>query len=391
MSKIKFTFLLPFCLFALSLFLVLSPTQTSAITTEALNQEATIARDFPPNQFFIGKIVKIASPSSSIDGTDADNGLKTATVVLLYGSDQNRQVEIPFGGDFANKTLSQMHPGEYVLIMKTQAAGEVSYYVADKFRLPSIILIILIFFGVVGYLGGKKGLGAVVGLGISILAIIFIILPSLLAGYNPYLVGLLGTGFIACLSIYAAHGFNRRTTIGLQSTLITLTISFGLSILSVWGANLFGLGSEEARLLNFGLESPINLQGLLVLAIILGTLGVLDDTTINQTHIVYELSEANPNLTERELYNRSLSIGREHIASLVNTLFLAYIGAFLPLFVALTLLDEPFWVTLNREMIGEEIIRSVMGSLALILAVPISSYLASRAVHKTKSPQPGLE
>lgn len=338
---------------------------------------------FIPDQFFLGKITEIQNQESEYN---LGGLLKTATVDLIYNNSDNRIIKVPFGGDFANQTSSQVHVGEYVVIMRTQAAGEVSYYLADKFRLPNLLLIIGIFLVVVGYLGGKKGISGMIGLAISIGIIIFFLLPAILNGYNPYLVGFIGAGIIACVSLYVAHGWNERTTIALKATLITLLIAFGLSVLSVWGTSLFGLGSEEARLLNFNLQTPIDLQGLLIVAIILGALGVLDDTTVNQTQIVYELKNANPKLSRRELYTRSLLIGREHIASLVNTLFLAYIGAFLPLFIALSLLDEPLWITLNREIIGEEIIRSVMGSLALILAVPISSYLAARETTKNEPP-----
>ena len=133
---------------------------------------------------------------------------------------------------------------------------------------------------------------------------------------------------------------------------------------------------------SFGLGVVTAFGDCFVCTIVIGTLGVLDDTTINQTHIVHELAEVNPNLTRKELYLRSLKIGREHIASIVNTLFLAYIGAFLPLFIALSLAAEPLLITLNREVIAEEIIRSIMGSIALVLAVPISSFLAARSINK---------
>ncbi|HYC80108.1 MAG TPA: YibE/F family protein, partial [Candidatus Binatia bacterium] len=123
----------------------------------------------------------------------------------------------------------------------------------------------------------------------------------------------------------------------------------------------------------------LNLRGLLLGGIILGVLGVLDDITTAQSAAVYEIRRANPALPFKELYSRGLSIGREHISSLVNTLFLAYAGASLPLFLFFTAGDhpQPFWVTLNSEFIAEELIRTLVGSVALMLAVPITTFLAA--------------
>jgi len=378
MSKIKTLSLLSIIII---LFGSSSLLNTAEATTTLENDISTTeALSFPPNQFFVGKIIIIESQS----GNNALQGgvLKTATVSISWGDRAGEKIEIPYGGDFANSGPAELKIGNYVVLMKTQAAGEISYYIVDRIRLHGLFLILIFFLAVVGYFGGRHGLGALLGLAISIIIIAIGIIPAILAGYNPFFIGFIGASLIACLSLYFAHGYNPKTTVALWSTLITLVIAFALSLFSVWITGLFGLGSEEARILSLNLENPINFQGLLVVAIILGTLGVLDDTTVNQTHIVHELAEANPRLSRKELYTRSLKIGREHIASLVNTLFLAYIAAFLPLFILLSMAQEPLWVTLNRDIIGEEILRSILGSISLILAIPISSYLAARNVKK---------
>lgn len=191
---------------------------------------------------------------------------------------------------------------------------------------------------------------------------------------------MIGALVIALFSIYLAHGLNRRTTIALISTLLTLGIASGLAILFVKAGKLFGLGSEEAFYIQqLGSLADLNLQGLLLGGIILGALGVLDDITTAQTAAVYEIKRANSALTVRELYNRGISVGREHISSLVNTLFLAYAGASLPLFLFFTVggSTQPLWVTLNSEFIAEEVVRTLVGSIALMLAVPITTFLAA--------------
>jgi uncharacterized membrane protein len=151
-----------------------------------------------------------------------------------------------------------------------------------------------------------------------------------------------------------------------------------MAIIFVAIGKLFGLGSEEAIYLQLVPLEQLNLQGLLLGGIILGALGVLDDITTAQSAAVDELRKANPALGARELYRRGLSVGTEHITSLVNTLFLAYAGASLPLFILFTIYnDMPLWVTLNSEFIAEEIVRTVVGSVALILAVPITTAAAA--------------
>jgi uncharacterized membrane protein len=167
-------------------------------------------------------------------------------------------------------------------------------------------------------------------------------------------------------------------------TLITLGISVFVAVKIVSWTHLFGTGSEDALLLQ-SLSGNVNLRGLLLGGMILGLLGVLDDVTTGQAAIVEELRDANPALSVKELYRRGLSVGREHITSLINTLFLAYTGATLPLFLLFTLNQgQPFWMIVNSEQISDEIVRTVVGSSCLILAVPITTLLAAYFFGKMK-------
>jgi len=154
----------------------------------------------------------------------------------------------------------------------------------------------------------------------------------------------------------------------------------------VEGSQLLGLGSEEAMFLQLDPSLTLNLQGLLLSGIIIGTLGVLDDVTASQAAVVDEISKANESLGFKELYKRGLSVGHEHIAALVNTLFLAYAGAALPLFLLFYInKTQPLWVILNGELIAEEIVRTMVGSSALVLAVPITTALAAYFIPKYRN------
>lgn len=227
-----------------------------------------------------------------------------------------------------------------------------------------------------------------VGLLASMLILGVYIVPSIIDGQDPTLVSLLGSIAIILVSIYLSHGFNKQTTVAVISTSLTLAIAIGLSYLVVNWLGLSGAGSEDAYNLQIGL-GEIDLKGLLLGGMIIGTLGVLDDITIGQTAIVTELYRANHKMGVSELVRRGLRVGQEHIASLVNTLVLAYAGASMAVFIFISISDLPTWVLLNSEFSLEEITRALVGSSALILAVPITTWLAAQAVRKYDLGEPG--
>jgi uncharacterized membrane protein len=306
----------------------------------------------------------------ALDGTEADKEIE-ARNLYLYQSSQAQKVT----------------KGDIVVASKVANAEGDYYYVADKYRLTNLYWLVGLFFALAILFARLKGLSSILGLVFSIFVLAWFIVPQILNGKNPLIITLVGSCVIAFVSIYLAHGFNRRASVALLSTLITLGISSVLAVFFVGATQLFGLGSEEAFYLQGVPDLVINLKGLLLGGIIIGTLGVLDDITASQTAAVDEIRKANPALTFKDLYRRGLSVGHEHIAALINTLALAYAGASLPLFLLFNVYaSQPVWVTLNSEFIAEEVVRTLVGSVALILAVPISTFLAAYILTKTKTP-----
>ncbi|HEV8340469.1 MAG TPA: YibE/F family protein [bacterium] len=278
-----------------------------------------------------------------------------------------------------------MRVGETVVIVKMASSAGPAYEVIDRYRLLPVGMILGFFFLLAILLGGIRGATSILGLVVTILVLAKFIVPRILAGQNPLAISLAGAFVIALLSIFLAHGLSRRTTIALVSTLLALAIGAFLSAFFVSLTRLFGVGTEEAFYLQLGPLEKLNLRGLLLGGIILGALGVLDDVTTAQAGAVDEISQANPNLRYAELYRRGLSVGREHITSLVNTLVLAYAGASLPLFLLFSLgLGQPLWVLLNSEFIVEEVVRTLVGSICLMLAVPITTTLAAYVFHRIR-------
>lgn len=303
---------------------------------------------------------------------------------ILEGTDSGKEVTINHGERFSVVEGQKVKVGETIVVVKlTVPIGEetqIDYQIIDKYRLPQIVAITLVFALLVLALSRLKGLGSLVGLAISLLVIVKFIVPQILAGRPPLPVVIVGSIFIMLTTIYLAHGFSKRTTIALVSTTITLVIVGLLSVTFVKIGNLSGLGNEDANALRFGQQTAgINFQGLFLGGIIIGALGVLDDITTSLSTAIFELKKANIKLKFKQLVSSGMAIGREHISSLVNTLLLAYAGASLPifLFIVINPTKQPLWFILNSEIIVEEVVRTLAGSFGLVLAVPITCLLAA--------------
>lgn len=329
-----------------------------------------------PEKFVKGKVIEILE-----EGTRDIAGQQNIYQRVRVRTG-NEESEIEHGGIWTITENQKVKKGDRVVLTKS-ADGTLTIF--DHYRLPPLVWIFAIFFGLAVFFGRRKGFMSILGLLASIGIIAKLIIPWILAGGNPITVSLTGSLLIAALAFYLGHGIHSRTTIALASTFITLILAAILAWIFVNLAKLTGTGSEDALFLQLGFET-INLKGLLLGGIMIGALGVLDDITTAQSAAVDELKKANPKLTAHDLYKRALSIGNEHIASLVNTLALAYAGAALPLFLLFAQGTEaPFWVNLNSEFIVEEIVRTLVGSSALILAVPITTWLASNWFSKHPS------
>lgn len=328
-----------------------------------------------PQAFFTATVTEITKEGNSdIEGNS--QRFQDVKLKITSGKDSGQEISVKNGGIVNIDDNQLVRVGQTVVVAKT---GEKSYFIADRYRLPYMFLAILLFVLLVIYFGRWKGAMSIVALVLSFVVLVSFVIPALMKGYSALWVTIIGSFIIATFGMMLSHGFSRRTVVALISSLLTLVMAIGLSVLFVDLVQLFGNGSDEAAYLKLDPNLHLNLKGLLLGGIIIGTLGVLDDVTIAQVAAIDELHSANEKLGPTELYRRGISIGKEHIASVVNTLVLAYAGASLPLFLLFTIDSvQPLWVTLNSEFIAEEIVRTFIGSVALILAVPISTYLASR-------------
>lgn len=251
-----------------------------------------------------------------------------------------------------------------------------SYQVVDFQRGAPLLVLALVFAAAVIVLGRWQGLAALVALGLSFVVLVAFVLPAILAGQDPLLVAVVGAGLIMFVVLYLTHGFSARTSTAVLGTLLSLALIGVLSAAFSAVTSLTGLDEDTSSLMGV-LGAPIDARGLLLAGIVIGALGVLDDVTVTQTSAVWELRKADPAMSWRQLYKAGQRIGRDHVSSAVNTLVLAYAGAALPMLLAYTLSGRTFGEVVSSQAVAQEVVRTLVGSIGLVAAVPITTAIAA--------------
>jgi uncharacterized membrane protein len=266
-----------------------------------------------------------------------------------------------------------------VLAYIPDAPATLQYQYADRERRGLLVAIAVVFAVAVVALGRMRGLAALGGLAASIVLLIWFVVPAILSGRNPVLVAAVGAAAIGFLALYLAHGFGDRTHVAVLGTFAALALTVGLSAVAIELAAFSGFSGEESFYLT--LAGDIDVRGLILAGIVLGALGALDDITVTQASAVWEIRAANPDLGVRALASAGFRIGRDHIASTVNTLLLAYAGAAMPLLLLFALSRQSWDVVANSEVVAVEIVRTLVGSIGLVAAVPATTWLAALVAH----------
>lgn len=298
-------------------------------------------------------------------------------LLVTKGSLKDKQIIIE-SGNLPLANLQKYEIGDKVVVVYSKdLKGKNTFYISDFIRREPLLWLFIIFIILTVYIARRRGLMSILGMACSFLIIFFYILPNISAGSDPVQIAIIGSLFIIPITFYFSHGLNKKTSVAIIGTVISLIITGFLANIFVNLAKLTGFSSEEAGFLQFTKQGTINMKGLLLAGIIIGVLGVLDDITISQSAIVFQLKEINNKLKFGELYNRAMNVGQDHIASMVNTLVLVYTGAALPLLILFINNPQPFSEIINYEIIADEVVRTMVGSIGLILSVPITTFIAS--------------
>ncbi|MFJ5260621.1 YibE/F family protein [Streptomyces sp. NPDC088387] len=315
-----------------------------------------------------------AEGSSAVQQAKGD--CKRATIRVDTGTDKGRTFTEIVQPD-QSRQLKQGQ--EVVVAYEPSAPKDLQYSVTDINRRLPMTLLAGIFALAVVVVGRLRGLMALVALAISFLILNFFILPAILQGSNPLVVAVVGASAIMLVALYLCHGLSARTSVAVLGTLVSLLLIGILGSLFIGWAALTGDTDDNTGLIH-GLYPSIDMSGLLLAGVIIGSLGVLDDVTVTQTSAVWELHEANPTMGWKGLYRAGIRIGRDHIASVVNTLVLAYAGAALPLLLLFSIAQSSVGAVANSELVAEEIVRTLVGSIGLVASVPVTTALAALVV-----------
>ncbi|WP_235877049.1 YibE/F family protein, partial [Saccharopolyspora terrae] len=331
----------------------------------------------------------ISAGATSCSEGEAGQGCVQLAVKMQDGPRPNQTIEQVVPTDPGSPRFAV---GDQVVL---SYAGEnpddpTSFQVVDFQRGMPLTLLALVFAAAVLVLGRWQGLAALVGLGLSLVMLVGFVLPAILAGEDPLLVAVVGAGLIMFVVLYLTHGFSARTSTAVLGTMLSLALIGVLSAAFSAATSLTGLDENTSSLIG-ALGAPIDARGLLLAGIVIGALGVLDDVTVTQTSAVWELRAANPTLSWQQLYGAGLRIGRDHVSSAVNTLVLAYAGAALPMLLAYTLSGRTFGEIVSSQAVAQEVVRTLVGSVGLVAAVPITTAIAALVAVQEPAEQPGEE
>ena len=311
-------------------------------------------------------------------GIDEDLGTTNcvdAKATVTSTSDKGRAITFSATGAQRVPTLRR---GDKVVLVAINSGANRLYSFYGFQRSRPLALLLVLFVGVAIAIGRWHGARALAALALSLLILVKFVLPAITEGQNPLAVALVGAATVMLVALYLTHGFNARTTTAVIGTLASLAITGGLARVFVTASHFTGLASEEENSLRA--RGGIDVRGLLLAGIIIGALGVLDDVTVTQASAVWQLHQANPARGFGELYHSAMRIGRDHIASTVNTLVLVYAGAALPLLILFNQNGVRWGEVVTEETIATEVVRTLVGSIGLMASVPITTALTAMLV-----------
>lgn len=322
---------------------------------------------------FLGEVLSVESfGERSIPETRLKAPFQILEVEIMEGVRKGEVVRVE------NTTQTAFSVGNRLYVHRLETGnGEDIWSSGEPDRRGVLALLTLLFLAVVVLIAGKAGARALVALLVSLVAILFGLVPLLSAGAPPVITSVLFAGALLMVSMAITHGINKPTLVALGGSMGALILGAIVTEVAVASAKLSGFISDEATYLHFASGGSANLSGILLGGILIGVVGVLNDISVSQVHTVEEIKNANPALSRTEVLKRAIRVGKEHLAAVVNTLPLAYAGAALPLLLLFTSTEAPFLYVLNREVFSAEAIRILAGGIALALSGALATWLAA--------------
>lgn len=336
------------------------------------------ASDLGYGQDAVRAVILKVVEEGTVELGDVQQTYQIFQVRVLEGEYQGIELTVDYGRRQIRPPGLNLEPEDRVILGISKGPENIlQARFLDFVRTGPLLILFATFVAFSIGISGWKGVRGLIGMGFSLLVIIYFIIPQILAGKDPVLISVTGAFILLSVSLYLVYGWTLKTHSAVLGTLLSLILTAVLASYFVRLTRLTGFGSEEALFLIQQSRGTINMQGLVLGGMLIGALGVLDDLVITQASVVFELNSLNPKLSLGDLFRRSMRVGQDHVAATVNTLVLAYAGAALPMFLLFSISGESLSHLLNLEYVAEEVVRTLVGSLGLIAAVPLTTLLAS--------------
>ncbi|SDK71860.1 Uncharacterized membrane protein [Nocardioides sp. YR527] len=323
--------------------------------------------------FETAEVISVAEPCST---ENTPKGCNTATATLTSGPDTGTEVGVEISTPMAR---SGLEAGDEVELSRTEKEGEATYAFFDVKRGPPLVLLVGLFVACVVAVARMRGLMAVLGLGFAGAVVWLFLLPALLSGEPAAWTALVSSVLILYVVLYTTHGFSVRTSVALAGTLAGVAVTALIGTFAIGASRLSGLGSESGQTLS-SLDAALDLQSLLVAAVIIAGLGALNDVTITQASAVWELRAAGPDTSRWDVFRGAMRIGRDHVASTIYTIVFAYVGSALTLLLVIQLYDRTFLSLLTTEQMAGEIVATMAAGIGVVLAMPITTIIGALTV-----------
>jgi uncharacterized membrane protein len=312
----------------------------------------------------------VSSTEKVVPNTETSAVYSTIKVRFLEGGHKGKE------GEITDSTFD-IKAGDTVYVRYVLSSDGTEYFsIFDVYRFPTILLLFGVFIATVLVIGGRQGFLSLLALFVSFGFIFKILFPSILTGANIVAVATIGALLSLFVVMFLTHGISRLTVSAYLGCVGSVLVTLLAATFAVKATALTGFATEESVFLNLATKGGLDFVALLIGGIIIGVIGVIDDITITQASVVQELKSAGDHLSRRELYFRAMKVGKDHMGAVVNTLILAYTGASLPLVLLLYVSDTPTIQLINSEVITTEIVRTIVGSLGLLAAVPLTTLIA---------------
>ena len=317
-------------------------------------------------------------PASAPDAEVPPSGLEPDVLAeILEGERAGQQVRAVLQGPAGELDVPNYRIGDEVIVTFIPQPGEPEFVaITDRWRLPILAGLAALFAAIVLVVGGWRGFRAVLALALTVAIVLRIVIPLLLQGVSPLPLALGVAAAVTVITIGLTEGLSRRSLAAILGTVAALALTAALSALVTAAAAFTSAAGTDLIYLQTAPGATFDVRGMLLAAFIFGALGVLDDVTVTQAATVEELSQR-AGLRGGALLGSALNVGRSHIAATINTLFLAYVGASLPLLVLFTVAQQPPLITLNDEVVAVEVVRTIVGSIGIVAAVPLTTLIAT--------------